>query len=95
MLKELISDILRELVVDKDAVQVEEIEGDKTLLFQVTVGDEDKGRVIGRKGRTINSIRAIAAAVAKRDGRRAHVELVEEGGGENGNYAAFDGPLGD
>ncbi len=90
MLKDLITDILRELVVDKDSVVVDEVEGEKSLLFQVQVGDEDKGRVIGRKGRTINSIRAIATAVAKRDGLRAHVELLEEDG-EGGSLsdAAF------
>lgn len=80
MLKDLILDIVRELVEDKDIVVIEEIEGDKSMIYQIQVSDEDKGRVIGKKGKTINSIRAIASAVAKKDGHRAQVELVEEFG---------------
>lgn len=83
MLKDLITDIVKELVEHKDDVFVEEIESDKSATYQIQVMDEDKGRVIGKKGKTINSIRAIATAVAKREGRRAQVEILEEFGDED------------
>jgi len=67
--KELLEYMLKELVDSPDNVEItKEEEGDKTVIFKVKVAEDDLGKVIGKKGRTANSIRIIMrAASAKRD----------------------------
>ena len=68
-MKELLEYMLKELVDSPDNVEItKEEEGDKTVIFKVKVAEDDLGKVIGKKGRTANSIRIIMrAASAKRD----------------------------
>ena len=56
--------LVKALVVDEDAVSVKEFESDdeKKINIQVLVSEDDMKRVIGRNGKTINSIRTILAA---------------------------------
>ena len=56
--------LIKALVVDEDAVSVKEFPSDdeKKVEIQVLVADDDMKRVIGKNGRTINSIRTILAA---------------------------------
>ena len=68
-MKELLEYMLKELVDSPDNVEItEEEEDDKTVIFKVKVAEDDIGKVIGKKGRTVDSIRIIMrAASAKRD----------------------------
>ena len=74
----LLAYILGNLVDDRDALRVEDrVEGD-TLVFRVWVAEDDRGRVIGKHGRTIQSVRTVVAAAASRlGGGRTHVEIVD------------------
>ena len=60
----LTEEIVKSLVVDKDAVSVKEFpsEDDNTMLIQVMVNEDDMGRVIGRDGRCANAIRTLVQA---------------------------------
>ncbi|MBE6157892.1 MAG: KH domain-containing protein [Firmicutes bacterium] len=60
----LTEEIVKSLVVDKDAVSVKEFdsEDENTILIQVMVADSDMGRVIGKSGRTANAIRTLVQA---------------------------------
>lgn len=60
----LTEEIIKSLVEDKDLVAVKQFdtEDNHTVLLQVIVSDKDMPRVIGRKGRVINSIRTIVQA---------------------------------
>jgi predicted RNA-binding protein YlqC (UPF0109 family) len=72
--------LARALVDEPEAVEITSFEEDDgTVVFEVSVSDEDAGKLIGRGGRTINAVRAIIRAAATRDGRRALVDVVEPG----------------
>ena len=74
---ELIEFLVKALVEDPGAVVVEEIEEDGDLVYEVTVADEDLGRVIGKGGRVANASRTIAKAAAVRIDRRVIVDILD------------------
>ena len=75
-IKELILNVLKTLVQYPAEVTVKPIEGDNTVVFEVQVIPEDAGKVIGKKGRTINALRTILRASAHLEGRKVMMELV-------------------
>jgi predicted RNA-binding protein YlqC (UPF0109 family) len=76
-MRELVEFLTRSLVEDPDAVSVEELEENGDVVLEITVADEDLGRVIGRGGRIANALRTIAKAAATRAERRVIVEILE------------------
>jgi len=76
-MKEFIEFIARALVDHPDNVEVSEIEGEKTTVYELRVAPEDLGKVIGRKGQTAKAIRTIIAAVSAKKGKRALLEILE------------------
>lgn len=74
---ELLEFLVRALVEDPEAVKVEELEEDGDLVYEITVADEDLGRVIGKGGRVANAIRTIAKAAAVRLDRRVIVDILD------------------
>jgi uncharacterized protein len=69
--------IVRSIVDDPEAVQVEATKGRHKIQLQVRVGPGDLGRVIGRRGRTAQSIRTVVRAAAVRDGIDVDVDFVD------------------
>ena len=77
-MRELLVYLARELVDEPDKVAVEEFEEDDgTLVLELSVGDDDYGKVIGRGGRTAQALRTIIKAAAVKDNRRILVDIVE------------------
>ena len=76
-LKELIHAIAVELVDQKDQVQVTEVAGEHNSVIELRVAKEDIGKVIGKEGRTAQSMRTILTAVSTKLGRRAHLDIVD------------------
>jgi predicted RNA-binding protein YlqC (UPF0109 family) len=76
-MRELLEFLIRALVEDPDAVEVEEFEEDGDLVFEISVADDDLGRVIGKNGRVANALRAIAKAAAVRAERRVIVDILD------------------
>jgi predicted RNA-binding protein YlqC (UPF0109 family) len=76
-LKELIATIAQALVDDPAGVQVTEIEGDHNSLIELKVARTDIGKVIGKDGRTAQSMRTILTAASIKLGRRAHLDIVD------------------
>ncbi len=74
---ELLEFLVRSLVEDPEAVVVEEMEEDGDLVYEITVAEEDLGRVIGKGGRVANAIRTIAKAAAVRIDRRVIVDILD------------------
>jgi len=69
--------VVRSIVDDPDAVQVDEVEGRNRVKLEVKVGPGDLGRVIGRRGRTAQSIRVLVRAAAAKDGHEVDVDFVD------------------
>ena len=76
-LVELVGLIARNLVDQPDKVIVREVQGDRFPRIELQVAREDIGKVIGKDGRTAQSIRSLLAAAASKIGRRAHLDIVD------------------
>ena len=74
---ELLEFLVRALVEDPGAVVVEELEEEGDLVYEITVAEDDLGRVIGKGGRVANAIRTIAKAAAVRLDRRVIVDILD------------------
>lgn len=74
---ELLELLVRALVEDPDAVEVEELEEDGDLIYEISVAEGDLGRVIGKGGRVANAIRTVAKAAAVRLDRRVVVDILD------------------
>ncbi len=69
--------IVRSIVDDPEAVRVDATEGRNRVRLEASVAPGDLGRVIGRRGRTAQSIRTLVRAAASRDGVDVDVEFVD------------------
>ncbi len=76
-MRELVEFLVRALVEQPDKVEVEEFEEDGDLVLEVSVAEDDLGRVIGRGGRIAHAIRTVARAAGARDDRRVIVDLLD------------------
>jgi len=76
-MRELIESIAKALVDHPDSVDVKEIEGAKTVVYEVKVGTGDMGKIVGKGGRTVNAIRTIVTAASMKQGKRGILEIVE------------------
>ncbi len=76
-MRDLVLWLARELVDRKDAVQVDVVEQDRSTVFELTVDPDDLGRVIGRGGRTAKALRTVLDAAARKDGRRAVLDILD------------------
>ncbi len=76
-MKELIELIIKGIVDNPDKVEINEIMGEKTSIFEVRVDSNDIGKVIGRQGRNIKSIRTVVNAAAQKDDKRVVIEIIE------------------
>jgi hypothetical protein len=68
--------LIKALVEHPDEVVVSPIEGDSTIVFEVQVHSDDTGKVIGKKGRTINALRTIIRSSANTGAKKVIMELV-------------------
>ncbi|MHB8669750.1 MAG: KH domain-containing protein [Acidimicrobiales bacterium] len=69
--------LARSLVDEPDAVVVEVDEGRRSVMFRLHVAPGDMGRVIGRRGRVAQSIRAVVRAAGALEGVDAQVDIVD------------------
>jgi uncharacterized protein len=76
--RDLLDHLARSLVDRPDDVEVDEYtEDDGTLVLELSVADDDYGKVIGRGGRTAQALRAVVKAAGARENRRVLVDIVE------------------
>ena len=74
----LLEDLIRSLVDNPDQVEIEEEFESGTRTFYVSVSPEDVGKVIGKSGRVVSSIRFVVSAVAAKTREKAFVKIVTE-----------------
>ena len=75
-MKEILQIIIENLVENKDAVQINEVEGEKSIVYEVKVADGDMGKIIGKQGKLAKSIRTVIKAVASKEQKRVSVEFI-------------------
>ena len=76
-LQGLIEYIAQALVDEPSQVQVKEVQGGNHARLELCVAQEDKGRVIGKRGRVANSMRLLLRVAAARQGRQANLDIVD------------------
>jgi predicted RNA-binding protein YlqC (UPF0109 family) len=77
-MKEFVEYIVKNLVDHPDKVRINEIGGTQTLIIELGVEKADIGKIIGKKGKTINAIRTLLISVASRNGVRVNLEILED-----------------
>jgi hypothetical protein len=78
-MKQFVEYIVKNLVDSPDAVKVTEVGGTHTLIIELSVDKSDIGKIIGKKGKTINALRTLLMSVASRNDMRVSLEILEEG----------------
>ena len=77
-MQSLIETVVKKLVDKPDEVNVEAVESDQTIIYELTVGDGDYGKVIVKKCRNVSALRTILFAInAKEGGKRARLEVID------------------
>ena len=74
-MKELVELIVKELVTDKEAVEIVEKREGREVNIRIKVAEDDKGRVIGVRGNIINSIRTIARSAAIKENVKVNIKI--------------------
>jgi uncharacterized protein len=75
--KELLETLARELVDEPDQVSVAQWDEGDGFFLELSVAPEDRGFVIGKRGRTADALRTVLDAVARRRGTNCDVEIVD------------------
>ncbi len=78
-MKDLVEYVVKSLVDNPDDVQVVEVPGKASTIIELEVAASDMGRIIGKGGRVIDSIRSIVQIRAAKEGIRVDLELLEAG----------------
>lgn len=77
-IEDLITYLARSLVDDPDAVEVTVVDGDRAVIYELSVAPGDLGKVIGKDGRTARAIRTLLAATSAKHRKRALLDIVDE-----------------
>lgn len=75
-MKELLHFMVSSLVDNKDAISIKQVDGEKSIVLEVKVADEDKGKIIGKGGKTANAIRTVVKGVAAKENKKIIIEIV-------------------
>ena len=78
-MKEFVEYIVKNLVDNPDSVKINEVGGTQSFIVELSVEKSDIGKIIGKRGKTINAIRTLLMSVASRNGLRVSLEILEDG----------------
>lgn len=76
-MKEVLQTIIETLVDDTSGIQINQIDGERSIIFEVKVAPGDMGRVIGKEGRIAKAIRTIFKAVAAKEQKKVTIEFID------------------
>jgi predicted RNA-binding protein YlqC (UPF0109 family) len=75
-MRELVEEIAKALVDEPEAVKVNQVDGERTIVLELTVAPGDVGKVIGKQGRIAKAIRTVVMAMATKEGKRVNLEIM-------------------
>jgi len=76
-MKTLVESMAKALVDKPEDVNVNEVEGERTTVYELRVSQNDLGKVIGKQGKTARAMRTILSAVGTKMGKRCVLEILE------------------
>lgn len=74
-MKELVETIAKAIVDQPEMVHINQVEGEKSVILEVSVADEDMGKIIGKQGRIARAIRTVVKAAATKEGKKVIVDI--------------------
>jgi predicted RNA-binding protein YlqC (UPF0109 family) len=84
--------VVKALVDHPEEVDVKQVDGERTVVFELRLNQTDIGKVIGKSGRTITAIRSLLTSAAANNGKRAMLEIIEPEGSHRSEGAAAPPP---
>ena len=76
-MEEFISYLVKNMVNEPERVEVRSLTGENGTLIEIRVAPNDVGKVVGRKGMSIKSLRTLATNMGARLGQRVHLEVIQ------------------
>jgi len=76
-MKALLETMAKSLVDAPNEVQITEIDGEKTIVFELRCNAKDIGKIIGKSGKTVGAMRTLLNSIAAKQGRKAVLEVVD------------------
>lgn len=76
-MKNLVEVMAKSLVDNPDKVEVIEVGGEQTTVYELKVAKEDLGKIIGKEGRNARSMRTILGAASTKIGKKSILEIIE------------------
>jgi len=74
--KQLVEYIAKSLVEHPEEVRINQVEGEHSVILELRVAPEDRGKIIGKQGRIARATRVLLKAAATREGKRAVLEII-------------------
>ncbi len=78
MFTDLIEYIAESLVDHPDEVKIKELEGERVTILELSVAEEDLGKVIGKYGRTLRAMQTLLSAAGLKTNKKNLLELIEQ-----------------
>ena len=75
-MKEILETVIKALVDNQEAVKINAVEGEKSVVYEVKVADDDMGKVIGKQGRVARAIRSIMKSIASKEDKKVTIEFI-------------------
>jgi predicted RNA-binding protein YlqC (UPF0109 family) len=76
-IKKMVRYISKSLADSPEEVEIMEIVGENVITLELSVASEDMGRIIGRRGRCINAMRALSRVIGGKMGKKVSLELID------------------
>lgn len=77
-MKDTLEVVIKNLVEHKEEVAINEVEGEKSIVYEVKVADSDMGKVIGRQGKIAKAIRTLMKAIAAKEQKELLSNLLDK-----------------
>jgi predicted RNA-binding protein YlqC (UPF0109 family) len=79
-IREHLTTLIKGMADHPQALEVSEISGAKTQVFEVRCSKADLGKLVGKSGKTVSALRVVLNALAAKGGRRVSLEVIETAG---------------
>ena len=76
-MKNLVDILARSLVDKPEKVEVNQVDGEKSIILELRVDSDDMGKVIGKQGKIAKAMRTVIKAAAAKDGKRVVLEILK------------------
>ena len=77
-MEDLVRYIVEKLVENKESIEIQTEDGERTCVLTVLVNKDDIGKVIGRDGKIARSIRTIVKSITTKENKRYVVKIIEK-----------------